>query len=61
MTDFYIPQPSVPNLERLRMLEKRVLRLEQDAKLLRPLAEWAINEIAREQESRIELDTRLGV
>lgn len=37
----------VTNLERLRMLEKRVLRLEQDAKLLRPLAEWAVRELAR--------------
>lgn len=35
------------NLERLRYLEKRVLRLEYDAKLLRPLAEWATKELIR--------------
>lgn len=66
--DSYTPQPAPTNLERLRTLEKRTLKLEHEAVLMKrlldvqtPLVEWALRELAHEQALRHETNIACGL
>ena len=57
-----------PYVARLEKLEKdlttvklQYAQLLRENELLRPMAEWAIKEVMREQEQRLELDKRLNI
>lgn len=49
------------NLQRLRRLELRMKQMQDELDMMRPLAQWALAEIMSEQESRLELNQRLGI